>query len=776
MQDISPKPLLDNVEPIRTPFAEVIHGPVGQSVPRVDALAKIHGKAKYGGDLIPLTADLHVGVVRSKFAHAEILNIDTDEARQITGIVGVYTAKDVRGTNRVGLIFRDHPVLASENVMYLGDAVALVVGISERAVSLAKHRVKVGYNPLPVVGSLSEALAPGAPELRPGGNVMGGKRLHRGDAAREFANPDNIIVEETFQTQTVDHAFLDLEAGVAIFNGQLLTIHASGQWTHEDRRLVALAVGLPLEQVRIQCPVTGGAFGGREDISIQAMLAVVALNHPNKLVALKYDREESMIVRHKRHPIQFQYRLAATPAGQIVAAQIKIYSEEGAYASTGPAVLRKAASHCTGPYLVPNISCDVYGVYTNNNPKGAMRGFGAVQMAVAYEGMIDRLAARLNVDRLEVRRRNLIRHGDPVTTGQRIANASVRECLDAAVQRFQSTKGKEVRPLLPHERRGIGYSSICFGLGYGDGFPDASRARVTAQPDRVCVYTGAVDYGQGITTVAAQIAAEVLGLSVRDIEVVTADTQRTPEAGSTSASRQTYFSGSAIRLAASELRAELLDVASHIHRVHPVELQLLEGHLVGRFDAKIKMPFKDLVLQGKRRGFKLEGTAVFESNTVCEDFSNGQSPLAFATYLFGAHVCQVHVDIETGVVTVERFVACHDVGRAINPQSVAGQISGGVAQGIGMALMEEVVMDAGAMRSINFRDYLLPTTRDVPAIEAVIVESHDPTGPFGAHGVGEPPVVASVPAILSAISDAIGKFVNTTPCTPEKVWKRVNER
>ncbi|MCK6455190.1 MAG: xanthine dehydrogenase family protein molybdopterin-binding subunit [Phycisphaerae bacterium] len=769
------------VPPSQTPYVERPHGPVGRSEDRIDGPEKVLGTALYGADLFYGRADCFVSVVRSEPAHAEIVAVDPSAALKMPGVLGVYTHRDVRGTNRQGLIVRDHPVLAESRVLFRGDAIAVVVATSERTAEDARRAVRVDYRPLPVVADMDAALAPDAPRLHPDGNIMGGKRIRKGDADAALAAAD-VIVSESFCTQTVDHAFLDLEAGIAHYDGRTLTIHVSGQWVHEERRLIALALGLPLESVRIICPATGGAFGGREDISIQIYLGIAAIQHPGKTVALRYSREESMRARHKRHAMRIYYTVGATRDGLLTAAKITVFSDEGAYRSTGPAVCRKAASHATGPYRIPNVSVDVYGVFTNNNPTGAMRGFGACQMAIAYEGMMDRLAARLGIDRLEVRRRNLIRSGDAVTTGQRIPIATAVECLDAAVRRLRQCppprptdphKSRTRPPALPpHLRRGVGYSVICFGLGYGDGFPDASRARVgVSDQGRIQVFTGGVEYGQGLITMAAQVAAEELGVSVRETDVVWADTEQTFESGSSSATRQTYFTGNAIRLAASELKEQLLDIASKLLGVHPHELELRDGCVVGRFDPARSVPLAEVVAQGRARGYSLEATALFKPRTVCEDFDTGQSPRAFITYLFGSHIAEVLVDIETGEVRVDRYIACHDVGRAINPQSVAGQMAGGATQGIGMALMEEVVNRDGRIANPNFTDYILPTFRDIPPVECVILENDDPGGPFGARGIGEPPLIAATPAVLSAIADAIGVHTHTTPCTPQRVWE-----
>jgi CO/xanthine dehydrogenase Mo-binding subunit len=758
------------IAPSTTPYKEETHGSVGRSERRIDGVEKVKGTALYGADLFYNKADYFASIVRSSEPHAKLLKVDTAAAMRSPGVIAVYTAKDVPGTNRQGLIHRDHPVLADEKVLYRGDAIAVVVGQTERAANLGREAVKVEYERLPIIATVDDAMAEDAPKLHANGNIMGGKRIRKGDADAALAASD-VVVSETFQTQTVDHAFLDLEAGIAHWDGKMLTIQVSGQWAHEERRLIALALGMPMEAVRIICPATGGAFGGREDLGMQVHLGLCALKHPGKTIAIRYSREESMRARHKRHALRIHYTLGAKKDGTLTAAKITVYSDEGAYASTGPAVLRKAASHSTGPLRVPNVYVDVYGVFTNNNPTGAMRGFGACQMAIAYNGMMDRLAQRLNMDRAELWRKNLIRSGDDVTTGQRIPLATGIECMDAAIKQYQSGD-KGDAPLAPHQRRGWGFSVICFGLGYGDGFPDASRATVKfSEKGRLEVYTGGVEYGQGLLNMVGQIAAEELGVSFDLVDVIWADTERTQESGSSSATRQTYFTGNAVRIAASELREEVLDAASKLLKVHPHELNLLRGRIVGRYNEKLTATLVDVLAEARRRNYSLSCSGIFKPRTVCEDYETGQSPRSFITYLFASHVAQVLVDIETGEVRVERYIACHDVGKAINPQSVAGQMAGGATQGIGMALMEEVVNVDGVMKNPNFTDYILPTIRDIPPIETVILETDDPGGPFGARGVGEPPLIAATPAVLSAIGDALGVIPHTTPVNPQRAWE-----
>lgn len=771
-------------------------GSVGKSIRRIDAEDKTTGRTRYGADFHE-KGMLYAGVLRSEHAFADVLGIDTSAARAVSGVAGVYTAPDVGGTNRHGLIARDQTVFAETQVRYMGDAVAMVVGETQQAVGEALSRIKVDYRPHEAVCSMDQALADDAPKIHPYGNVMGGRRIRKGDAERAFHEECDVIVEETFNTQTVDHAFLDLEAGWAVFDGDMLNIHAAGQWVHEERRLVALALGVPIEKVRIIQPPTGGAFGGREDISIQIYLGLAALKHPGRKIYIQYSRSESMRARHKRHAVRCHYTLGAKADGTLVAARIIVYSDEGAYASTGLAVQRKASSHATGPYRIPNVSVDVYGVHTNNNPTGAMRGFGAAQMAISYEGMMDRLAARLKIDRLEIRRKNLLKSGESITTSQVIPLVTADECIDAVLHQFSTGQPSQgglfrvtVDPTRPVSReklqsvwqhrdyntpspwlkRGYGLSVICFGLGYGDGFPDAARARVRFnEKGEVEVYSGAVDVGQGLVNMIAQVTAEETGMPLDRVRVFNADTAITPEAGSSSATRQTFFTGNAVKLACSELREHMLDVAGMLTRVHPLEMRVDEG--VIRYDGG-SVAVDDVLAEAQRRGVKLEFEAVFKPRTIPEVPETGLSPRAFITYLFGAHLAQVLVDTETGEVRVERHIACHDVGRAINPQQVEGQIQGGVAQGIGMALMEEVLFsEQGRMLNPGFTDYIIPTIHDVPPIEAVILEHDDPAGPFGARGVGEPPLIGATPAVLAAIGDALKVPVAQTPATSERIWK-----
>ena len=746
---------------------------VGKSAQRLDGVDKATGATKYGQDLFDKKY-LSVKVLRAAHPHAEILGIDTRAAKKLPGVVAVLTHKDVTGTNLHGLIRRDQEVLSSKKVRYMGDAIAVVVAKTEDIAVEALTKIKVDYQPLPAVLTMEDALKPDAPKIHAEGNVLGEKHLRKGDAPKAMREAD-VVVEDIIQTQTADHAFLDLEAGRARYDGKMLTIEVSGQWLHEERRLIALALGVPLEKLRIIQPATGGAFGGREDISIQIYLGLAALKLKRKTVCLRYSRSESMIARHKRHPIRIHYKLGAKKDGTLVAAQITFYVDKGAYASTGIAVMRKASSHATGPYKVPNVWVDVIGVFTNNNPCGAMRGFGAAQTAIAYEGLMDRLAVKLGMDKAELRMMNLIHSGDAVTTGQIVPHATGVECFEAVLKKID-WKNRSYETGAPHLKRGYGVSVVCFGLGYGDGFPDASRARCKLTADgMVEVYSSGIDVGQGLINMIAQIVAEEMGVPLERVRPILADTETTPESGSTSATRQTYFTGSAVQLAASELKKQLQDIAAAHLKELVYEIKIDNGEAYNAFRPKKRVTLKELAREGKRRGYSLEAMGVYKPPTMPEDTATGQSMRAFVTYLFGSHACQVLVDTETGEVKIERYIACHDVGKAINPDQVIGQIQGGVTQGIGMALMEEVVMKDGKIMNPGFTDYILPTIRDVPEIECIVMENPDPGGPFGARGIGEPPLIGCGPAVLSAIHDAIGKPVRVLPATPERVWRTIAE-
>lgn len=747
---------------------------IGKSIPRIDAEGKVRGKTQFGGDMCGMEV-LSAQVVRSPIAHGRILNVDTTQALALEGVVAVFTSDDVGGLNGHGLYRGDQPVLAGDRVRYKGDSVALVVARTPQIAEEAAALVKIDVEEYPIISTMEEALSDDAFKLYEDGNVLVQGVIRTGDADKALEEEADVIVEHEIETQCVDHAFLDLEAGWAQMEGEIISIYAAGQWLHEERRIIALALGVELEKIRLVQPPTGGAFGGREDISIQIFLGLAA-KKLNKKVRIQYTRHESMIARHKRHPIKIHYTLGAKKDGTFVAAKVKIISDEGAYTSTGPFVLRKAVSHSTGPYRIPHIKTDGVAVFTNNNPTGAMRGFGAAQMAIAYEGAVTKMARSLGLDPIALRRKNILASGENVTTTQSLVVASGNDCLDAALKQFGNWDKRNYQCDDPHKRRGYGVSVICFGIGYGDGFPDTSRARVRFDESGVLeVYLSAVDVGQGLHSMAAQIVGSELGVDPEKVHVIASDTMRTPDSGSSSATRQTVYTGNALKIAASELAWEVKDIALEYTGQTWHNLDLRNEQVISRGDEKLVMPLAHVVRHGRERGYSLDKTGIYRTNTSPKNEDTGHSPRAFVTYMFGAQIAEVLVDIETGEVKVERIIAAHDVGKAINPQQVEGQIEGGVVQGIGMAIMEEVISDKGVIKNASFTDYIIPTFRDAPKVEAVIVECEDHAGPYGARGVGEPPLIGAVPAILGAISDAIDVEILQTPATAERIWKLINE-
>lgn len=747
---------------------------VGRNSSKIDAPDKVTGHAQYGADFHPENC-LYAVALRSACAHAEIVNRDISKAKALEGVQGVYLSEDIEGTNMHGLIRRDQEGIASKHVRYMGDVVALVVADSLETARQALKLIEIEYKELPGIFSFEDAMAEDAYSLHPKGNILNTTLIRKGDMDAGWKQSD-VVVEQTLETQSVDHAFLEPEAGISWFADGILNLYSAGQWLHEERRMVSVALGIPVSKVRVIQPAIGGAFGGREDISIQILLGLAALKHPGHSIKMQYTRAESTISRHKRHPMRVKFKLGATSEGKLTAAEVLIYSDEGAYASTGIAVLRKATSHATGPYKIDNVKVDAYAVFTNNNPTGAMRGFGACQIAYCYETMMNVLAQELKIDPLELRLKNVIQDGDSVTTGQILPNSvGATETLTQAAKEFGWNE-RSYEGASKYCKKGFGIGNICFGLGYGDGFPDASRAEVRVnEDDSIELLTSAIDYGQGAKTMLGMIVAEQLGVTSEEVSVHTPDTFLTPESGSSSATRQTYFSGNAVKLAADELVTILFDVAVELIPSVPYEMEVHDHHIRSMENHDIKVPLKEVFAAARTRGVEMKGKGLFRPRTTPLDPETGLGDRCFSTYVFGTHMAEVEVDMETGRVRVLRMVAAHDLGKALHPQNAAGQIEGGLAMGVGMALCEEVDFVDGKIRNPGFTDYILPTLRDVPEVTPILVEDEEPLGPFGAKGVGEPPLIAANAAVLNAIHDAIGKPVTKLPAKPETVWKLLNQ-
>jgi CO/xanthine dehydrogenase Mo-binding subunit len=705
---------------------------IGAPVARPDARAKVTGAARYPADLVRAEM-LHCKAVFAHRAHAAIDSIDTARARALPGVVAVLTAADVPH-NRYGLIDADQEVLCSERVRYVGDRVALVVAEDPDTAARGAALVEVQYTDLPVVGDALSALEPNAELVHParGTNVLLHQKIRKGDVASAFATAD-VVLSGTFTTSWQEHAYLQPDAGIAYYEGDTLVVETAGQWLHEDLRQIAAMLELPESAVSIRYAKIGGAFGGREDLSVQALLALATLRL-KRPTAIVWTREESIVGHHKRHPFHITTTWGAKRGGTIVAVETRTVADGGAYASTSIEVLKCATIFAQGPYRVPNVSTDGIVVYTNNVPSGAFRGFGAPQAHWAAESMIARIAHALEIDPADVRRKNLYREGDTEATGSVLpagvsAVAVLDRCAEEARTRFTPRAQRDHTGTL---RRGIGIASGIKNVGYSFGFPEQSTATVeliaTSRIERAVVRIGAADVGQGVHLILRQIAAEALALPLESVALVSDDSAHTPNAGSASASRLTLMAGRAVYDAAVAARAAW------------------------------------------ERGEAPEATVQYRPPaTTPLDLETGAGTPNYC-YGYAAQAVEVEVDVATGVTRVLKIVSVHDVGRAINRQQVEGQIEGCLAQALGYALTENFIVRNGKIVTPYFSTYLLPTTLDMPTeITPVIMELADPNGPYGARGMAEMPLVPFAAAVAAAIYDATGAWLNDLPMTPERI-------
>ena len=736
-------------------------GKVGESIPSVDAHDKVLGNALFAADL-QMEGVLHLKVLRSDRPHARINNIHTEKAAQMPGVVRVFTHRDIPGKNRIGIINKDQPVLADEKVRYVGDAIALVVANSVREAEQALGEISVEYEDLPPIFDSEEAL--GSPTLiHETGNLLHQSNVIKGDIEKGFSEAD-LIIERTYQTSMLEHSYLEPDAGVAWIDEKgRIAIFASTQNPHYDHRQIVDCLGVDPAQVRCIQPVTGGGFGGKLDITVQCFLAL-AVYYLQRPVRLKYSREETYLATAKRHPLTMRYKTGATKDGRLVAMEVDILGDTGAYGSYGIAVVGRTAVHATGPYQVPHVKVTSRLVYTNHPFCGAMRGFGVPQVAFAHESQMDILAEELGMDPLEIRLLNAFDHGSETATGQTLnASVGIKECLRQIYQQREDA----VRPA-PEAGKliGTGIGAMWYGIG-NTGVKNPASARVELDHEgRLILYTSAADIGQGSNTILSQIAASEMGVDIKDIKRIRVDTTVTPDAGATSASRQTYVSGNAVRLATAQLRKLVLESASQFLQIPAEDLAIEDGYVKYEKNGKILTSLEEVATRSFSEGNPLTAEGYFDPPTTSLDAETGHGN-PYATYAFACQMADVQVDPETGVVEVLRVVAAHDVGKAVNPSNVEGQIAGGVAMGIGFALMEEFVPG----QTLSMSEYMIPTVLDTPAVLPIIVEDPEPTGPFGAKGVGEPALIPTAPAILNAIAQALGERIYNLPANHKRVFE-----
>ena len=758
--------IVEAVAAVNGAVAEVAEPAVGAAVgarlAKVDGTAKVAGREPFAADQAPAES-LWLRLVRSPHARArfEIGDLRPVMARY-PGLARILTAADVPGNNGYGIYphIKDQPVFAEGEARFRGEAVLGLVGDAETLARLADEELPIDYAPLDPVEGIDAAQAADAPAVQAAhpDNVLTRGRLRKGDVEAGLGSSAH-VAEGRWQTRFLEHAYIEPEAGYARRVGDTVEIWVSTQAPYLDRDETAQVLGLPPEQVRIIPSACGGGFGGKLDVAVQPALAVAAwlLERPVRCV---FDRPESMQATTKRHPAKLWARAGCDGDGRLQALAFEGAFDTGAYASWGPTVADRVPVHCTGPYFVPNVRADSVALLTNGPPAGAFRGFGVPQAALAHEGLMDRLAEQAGIDPLEFRHINAIRVGDRTATGQLLeASAGLAACLEALRPHWTEWRAAAGKASAGVRRRGVGVGCMWYGCGNTSISNPSSMEVGIAADGRLTLYNGAVDIGQGTNTVMVQICADALGLPATAFEVVMGDTARTLDAGKSSASRQTFVSGKAAELAGRDLRSQILRLTN---AGEEAEIALEPG-IVEVADKAGRRQIDLATLEADAAGDVLKGQGRFDPPTTPLD-DDGQG-VPYATYGFAAQIAEVEVDLELGTVRVTRMVAAHDVGRAVNPTQIEGQIHGGIAQGLGLALMEEYVPG----RTENLHDYLIPTFGDMPEITTIIVEAEEPVGPFGAKGIGEPALVATAPAIFGAIHHATGVRLTEAPATPDRM-------
>src|SRR5438874_1806082 len=751
------------------------HRVIGTSPPRADAWEKVRGRPIYAGDLA-LAGMLHGRIVRSPYASARILRLDTRAARALHGVAAVLTARDVpRNELRMelpgrmaeataGAVLATQPVLADARVRFQGEPVAAIAAETPEAAAAAADLVAVEYEELPGVYDPLAALAPDAPRVHDTGNLLRSWYLGSGDVNQGFARAD-VVVEHTYRTPFVDHVYMETESGIGWIDAEgVLVLRVSTQ-VLEHYRDVAEILRLPHSRVRLEGAYVGGGFGGKEDVTVECLLGLLVWK-TRRPVQLVFSREESFIGHGKRHPYVMRYRTGATRDGTLVALDAELISDSGAYAALSPWVLLYSLVTSTGPYRIPNVKVDATTVYTNNPVASAYRCFGSIQTCLAYEGQMDALAEALHMDPLALREQNFLRKGDALATGQVLETDPM---LVETMRRAWAGLG-ERRPSRAPTRVGRAVAASFTPYGRMCWTRDSASAWVGMELDGTAVVRCAAPYvGGGQTSSLCAITAEILGLELEQVVAVGRDSHFTPRAGTTTATRQLLMSGNAVLNAARELRRHLVGAAAALLEAAPGDIVLAGGRAFVR-----GAPDRALTLAAVVRAAIGEGRPV----QVLEKYDAPSAPTidpttgqgkAFNDYTFGTHALEVEIDEETGRTSVSRLVACFDAGRVINRASAEGQLEGGAVQGLGYALMEEIALENGVSKNPHLVDYRIPTSLDVPPIETLLLESGDGLGPFGAKGLGEPAMTPSIAAVANAVSSAVGARVTQLPITAERV-------
>ncbi len=738
---------------------------LGASALRPDGMAKVTGDFAFSSDTYAANM-LWGATLRSPHPYAKIISIDLSAALAISGVVTIVTAKDIPGKKTYGLISSDQPVFASDVVRYMGEPVAAVAADHPETCRRALDAIIVNYEVMAPIVDPEIAMLPTTPPMHPDGNLIRHQRIISGDVTA--TGP--IVVEGTYTIGMQDQAFLGTEAALAMpdDDGGGVELFIATQWLHEDQTQVAACLDLPVAKVRLTLGGVGGAFGAREDISLQVHCCLLALK-TGRPIKMQYSREESFFGHVHRHPAKIWMRHHATGTGKIIKIEARMVFDGGAYTSTSPAVLINGVTHTQGPYHCENAVVDGYAVRTNNPPCGAMRGFGVVQACFAHESQMDKIAKAANISDVQVRLINAMKTGDKLITGQVIESvAPVERCIretDAIPLPPPLSENPDVLTLpggsgLTATRsnivRGIGWGVSIKNLMYSEGFDDYATARCTLGDGVASLKFATAEVGQGFVTLAQQIARSVLGV---DSVVLEPSDTSIGSAGSTSASRQTWMSGGAVDGACRLVRERLFEHVGALHNIEPINL-IIDGtdvvDTVGTLRVSVSEATKGVTISQEYEHHHRKTEELDENG-------QGNCHVAFA---FVAHRAVVDVDPELGLVKVVQIATAQDVGRVLNPLSAIGQVEGGIAQGLGLAIMEEIIMDNGKVRNPSFTDYLLPTALDAPDVVAIMIEEPEPQAPLGAKGIGEPPCISVTPAIVAAIRAAIGKDLTRVPVRP----------
>jgi CO/xanthine dehydrogenase Mo-binding subunit len=753
---------------------------IGKPLPRHDAWDKAFGKTRYADDF-DMPGMLYGKVLRSAYPAANILSIDTTEAKKLPGVEAVLTAEDVPNnetvtrfgqTHQVGGFEGLYRVLADKKVRSMGDAVALVAAGTEEIAEEALRLIKVNFEPLPGVFDPVEAMRPEAYKVGESeSNVICSYKVRKGNVEEGFARSD-VVVENTYHVPHVEHAFMEPESGTAwIDEDGVITIRVSTQ-VMEHFRGVADVLGIPHNKVRVIVPMVGGGFGSKEDITVETFVALLA-SKTKKPVKMTFTREESIRATSKRHPYVMKYRTGATKDGKLMAMEAEIISDAGAHVYLSPWVLLYSTVDATGPYDIEHVKVDAHTVLTNNTFASANRGFGGPQVCFAYESQMDELAKRLGMTPLELRRKNYLHKGGALATGQVLEYAVETE---QTATKAMEAMGEPSKPTSPSERIGRGLASGMLSYGRMVFLHDTSRSFVSIEMDgSVTVKCGVQDIGGGQASSIASIAAEVLGVSMKDVSTFIGDTALTPLAGTTTATRMLYMSGNATLKAAAEVRKNLLGKAAQLLEADAEDLILKDRKIYVKGVPGNALALDKVVKACAADGIPLYHVAQFNAPfRELIDFKTGQGQV-FPDFTFGSHAVEVAVDLETGKVRVLKLISCFDVGQAINPLSAEGQLEGGAIYGLGYALTEKVILDRGLTLTPSFSEYLIHTAMDAPDVQTIMIESGDGAGPFGAKGVGEPSCVPIAPAVVNAVCDAIGVRIFDLPLTPEKILKALKK-